>query len=134
MRSLLVKTSRRASNLKIPDIKHVRIITRFLGQLGISTCIQRNGWFNPTYPISQNNRQFSIGLGLKEAKDYVEDKYDYFLQEPYNPRKEIERGNIIAEIKATRRIMSILNKLDIKSADYGLKVCKVYVERLRARR
>lgn len=127
--------SRRPAETKILDIKYVLVITRFLGKLGISSLAINNPWFNPNFPASNHNQERIFGWGLKESKDYVESKYEYFhAPEPYNPLRDIQQGNIIAEIKATRRFTSMLNKLQIKSADYGLKVCKLYVDRQRARR
>lgn len=132
---------RRPSNLKIPDIKALRSITRLLGTLGIGSCVQCWPEFTPTFNSVGNitgstwTMNKRPGWGLKETKDYVEGKYEYyFIPEPYNPLREIQKGNIISEIKSVRRLTKVLNSLDIKSADNGLKVCKEYVERLRARR
>ena len=132
--------TRRPSNLKIPDIKMVRGLTRFLGKLGIEKCFSK---FNETeYIYDSFNQligtrqvvQYFYGLGLKESKDYVESKYHYYLeQQPQTPRQEIEMGNQVSEIRTTRRLMKTLERFDIKSADTGLKNCKLFTDRLRAR-
>lgn len=128
----------RPARLKIPDIKYVRHITGLLAKLDIIQCQRQvpdyaasydsNGNFIGSRPIMKT----LYGWGLKESKDYVESKYQYL--DINDPVRQIEVGNIISQIKALRKHNSVLNKLDIKSTDYGLKACKEAVERLRARR
>ena len=63
----------RPHDQRIPDIKSVRRLTYILGKLGINSCIS-------TYrisPLYYNNKRSSYGLGLAEAKAYIENKYDY---------------------------------------------------------
>lgn len=134
--------TQRPSGIKITDIKMVRSITRLLGKFGISGCYK--SWYEPTPKYDRFGHHITTtpeliinyGWGLKESKDYVESKYEYiFIPAPfaYNPLREIEHGNQIAQIKCTRWFMTMLNKLGINSADSGLKACKFYTDRLRAR-
>jgi ribosomal protein L7/L12 len=59
---------------KIPDIKMMRIITTFLGRLGLKTCRRL------THDMGAHQAWY-YGWGLKESKDYVERKYEYVYED-----------------------------------------------------
>ena len=73
----------RASNLKIPDIKALRGLSRLLGKLHIPCCYHR--FTEVTYDYDDNNVLIGThdivkegyGFGLKESKDFVERWFDY---------------------------------------------------------
>lgn len=119
-------------NLKIPDIKAIRGLTRLLGLLGISMC--RMHYPPPPAPWTYNKShpEWSYGFGLKESKDLVERTFHYATVKN-SPFDQFQKGNIINEVKRTRQLMNTLNKLGLKSPDAGLKVCKFFVDRMRAR-
>ena len=58
---------------KIRDIKNVRQLTYLLGKFNIPGCYREFDW--------PNERKRFNGWGLKEAKNYVESKFEY--QEPF---------------------------------------------------
>lgn len=122
----LTMTNSRDRNLKIPDIKAVRSLTRLLGKIGIKDLYRDNPTYwegirlgyppHPMYPPKV------YGLGLKEAKDYIEAKYNY--------KERLPKRNIIQDVKCARRFMGFLEgRLGIKAAVHitGLYNCKQYV-------
>lgn len=123
-------------NQKIFDIKALRAITRLLGKLHISPCYTKHtdteyiydkaGNLIHTFPIV---KEF-YGIGLAEAKAYVEKKYIYNIPNP-TPLQQVTMGNEIHEIKRTRQLMHMLEKLGLKSPDAGLQVCRQFVTRQR---
>ncbi len=120
-------------NLKIPDIKHVRNLTRFLGKLGINACrVQNLPAPPPPYKYSDKYPEFLYGWGLKETKDYVESKYHYAYIKN-SPLDQFQKHNVLHEIKRTRQLMHMLNKLGLKTPDAGLRPAKEFVTRMRAR-
>jgi len=118
---------RRANQLKIPDIKVVRALTMLLGKLGIE------GLSRSYYITDDNNNVIGgktiFGWGLKETKDYVESKYDYYLPAQETETDKLRNYNVIHLTKRVRQTMNMLNKLGITSADAGLQVCKAFVLR-----
>ncbi len=122
----------RDHNLKIPDIKAVRSITRLLGKLGINACRWRQPPPPHPYTYSDKYPEFTYGWGLAETKSYVEMKYHYAYVKG-SPLDQFQKHNVLHEIKRTRQLMHILNKLGLKTPDAGLRVCKDFVTRQRAR-
>lgn len=122
----------RDSNLKIPDIKAFRAVTRFLGLLGISEC--RTFHPPPPHPWQNSPKHISwtYGLGLAEAKSLVERMWDYRVTSN-GPLDQLQKGNELHEIKRTRQLMSTLNKLGLKAPDAGLQICRQFVTRMRRR-
>lgn len=124
----------RDHNLKIPDIKHVRRITSFLGKLGIDECRSRNDPaphpYLPAY--SDNWPEWRYGWGLAETKRYVENKYHY-VHIKGSPLDMFQKNNQLHEIKRTRQLMFMLSKLGIKNTDSSLRAGKDFVTRMRAR-
>jgi len=117
----------RDSNLKIPDIKVFRSLTRLLGKLGINACREDNLWFHPQ---SHQHHRYIYGLGLKEAKDLVERTFDY--QPISNSALDQLRRDLEHHIiKRLRQTMNMLNKLGLKSPDSGLQACRGFVTRMR---
>lgn len=124
---------------KIRDIKSVRTITAILGRLGISECCIITT--EPTYTFDGTGLYTGMGtkevirygVGLVQGKEYVERLYNY-QHMYYTPRKQVERGNEIHEIKRTRQLMSLLGRLGLKHPDAGLQVCRTFVTRRRATR
>ena len=122
---------RRQQHHKIPDIKMMRQFTRLLGLCGVSSMHRVH--HHPA-AFSQSGVAFDqhvYGMGLKEAKDWVESKYDYYSQEQETELDRIRGANIIHETKRTRQFMSFLQRLGVSSADTGLAVCKNFVTRMR---
>jgi hypothetical protein len=82
MKSLRKKISR-SGHYKIPDIKAIRTITRFLGKLHVPKCYYVYEELTPQFnDIGQHIgdslvRKEAYGYGLKEAKDFVEAWFDY---------------------------------------------------------
>lgn len=74
---------KRSNNMKIPDIKAVRSLTRLLGKLHIPSCYHRYDELTPQYnDIGQHIGDKLItkeayGYGLKESKDFVEAWFEY---------------------------------------------------------
>ncbi len=122
----------RDHNLKIPDIKHVRNVTRFLGKLGINHCRRRNDPPPHPYSYNENYPEWLYGWGLAEAKAYVEMKYHYTYIKG-SPLDQFQKNNQLHEIKRTRQLMHMLNKLGLKTPDAGLRTAKEFITRMRAR-
>ena len=127
---------RRPNNQKIPDIKVTRQLTRLLGKCGVPslsrTFTDTEYWHDPDgNMVTQHLTKTIYGWGLKETKDYVESKYDYYLPANETELDRLRGQNIIHEIKRTRQFMSLLRKCGIQSADTGLAVCKAFVTRQR---
>jgi len=122
-------------NLKIPDIKVFRSLTRLLGKLGINTCREESSMYHAQvasgYPDPDNRYpKYTYGLGLKEAKDLVERTFDY---QPISnsPLDQLRSNNEIHIIKRLRQTMNMLNKLGLKSPDSGLQACRGFITRRR---
>lgn len=122
-------SANRDVNLKIPDIKALRSLSRLLGKLHIYFAVRNPPPPHP-YGYSNNYPEWSYGIGLAEAKFYVENKYNY-IHVKNSPYDQFSQGNIIHEIKRTRQLMNILNRLGLVSPDAGLRVCKEFVTRQR---
>lgn len=122
----------RDNNLKIPDIKAVRSITRLLGKLGINACRQRQPPPPHPWTYSDKHPEFTYGWGLAETKRYVEDKYPYAYIKN-SPLDQFQKNNQLHEIKRTRQLMHMLNKFGLKTPDAGLRAAKDFVTRMRAR-
>lgn len=118
-------------NLKIPDIKRIRVLIRFLGILGLDSCRVRNPSPPPPYIYSDAYKEWSYGWGLKETKDYVESKYSY--TNTTTSLDQLQKGNELHEIKRTRQFMNMLNKLGLQTPDSTLHFCRQFVTRMRAR-
>lgn len=120
-------------NLKIPDIKAVRSITMFLGKLGLDTC--RRHIPPPPHPWQNSpvHKPWMFGLGLAEAKAYVEAKYNYMIVSN-SPHKQFADMNDIHITKRVRQTMNMLNKLGLKTPDANQQPCRAFVARMRARR
>ena len=133
---------RKSTEQKIPDIKALRMLTIFLGKLHIPSCfrvlqVTDYEYDNITGVLIRSCvvDKEAYGWGLKECKDYVESKYEYvYMPTVLSPLKEIQRGNMIQEIRATRYAMRMLKLFDLKNATIDLRLCRSYVERQRARR
>ena len=118
----------RDRNLKIPDIKAIRSVTRLLGKFGIRGLYQDNPTYwegiRLGYPPNPNYPPKVYGIGLREAKDYIEAKYHYTAP----PKKR----NLIEDVKCARRFFGFLSSypMNIKSARQktGLYYCKLYIE------
>ena len=128
---------RRENQYKIPDIKVILSLTRLLGAFQIPSCYRYGPQQVGNYDVNGKYIGIKIvaspiyGWGLKECKDYVESKYDYYLPGQETKADRLRGANIIHETKRVRQVMNMLNKLGIKSADSGLVVCKAYVTRQR---
>lgn len=118
---------RRPSYLKIPDIKHVRSITRFLGKLSIEGLYRVDPWRT----WGSTEEKIMYGWTLSDAKSYVESKYTYYDHSLETNLDKVREHNIIHEIKRTRQFMHMLNKLGLSSPDAGLAICKAFVTRRR---
>jgi len=124
--------------LKIPDIKVFRSLTRLLGLIGIKRCITEH--YEDTHLYDSYNQLTSIisikryfyGIGLAEAKNYVENKYVYSYN-GFNPLNQLRKGNELHEIKRVRQLIWMLDKLNINSAaeQAGLFQAKQFVTRMR---
>lgn len=122
----------RDHNLKIPDIKVFRSLTRLLGKLGLDTCRTHNPPLLAPWAYSSNYPEYQIGFGLKETKDLVERTFLYgYIKN--SPLDQFQKGNMIHEIKRTRQLMGMLNKFGLKTPDTGLRTAKDFVDRMRAR-
>lgn len=99
--------------LKIYDIKNVRQLTRFLGLIGIESCIR-------DYSID-----IEYGLGLAESKAYVEKKYTYHAPSQSEIIK-IKHSNDIAALKSVRMLMILLHKLGLQETNSGLYFAKMF--------
>lgn len=128
-------SNQRPIHQKIPDIKVVRALTRFLGKLHIPSCY--HPYREEAYHYDDNNNLIgktwidkeSYGWGLKESKDYVEGKYEYFHPTPEAAAQELARNRMGHETKRTRELMRMLKAFGIKSADDSLSACRAYVAR-----
>lgn len=125
----------RDGRLKISDIKHIRRITMLLGKLGIKSCSTHFDPPPPPWGYSANHPEWRHGLGLKETKDLVERTFDY-TNDPLPPkhRQQLQKHNQIQEIKATRYLMYLLKEFGVSSADTGLAPCRLFTNRMRAKR
>lgn len=134
MLELLMK-KRRLSSYKIPDIKALRGLIKILGMFHV-TCyyVAREtkyhyDSFNQLTGTSLIDKEY-YGIGLKEAKDYVESKFDYYVPTDETEEDKARVVNMIQKIKQLRKFMHTLNvKFHIQSADYGLAACKRFVDR-----
>lgn len=125
----------RDHNLLIPDIKHFRMLTILLGKLGLDTCRRRNDPPPPPYTYSDNYKEWSYGLGLKETKDLVERTFHYAYIKG-SPLDQFQKNNQLHEIKRTRQLLHMLKKFGLKLdhiPDSTLGVAKGFVTRMRAR-
>ena len=125
----------RDSNLKIPDIKVFRSLTRLLGKLGIHACREENSMYHAQvasgYPDPDNKHpRYTYGFGLRETKDLVERTFDY-RHVPNSPLDKLVMGNELHQIKRTRQFMNMLNKLGLKTPDAGLQACRGFITRRR---
>jgi hypothetical protein len=121
------KPRRRVEN-KIYDIKAVRLLTSFLGKATrIPSCYRSH--YDPGVTSGPFIQQV-FGWGLKESKDYVEMKYDYYNQQQETPQDRDDVRQFIHKVKRTRQVMSMLRKLKLQSPNESLTAAKEFVERI----
>ena len=71
--------TRRSIDLKIKDIKAIRSLTRVLGKLIKIRSCYRNYTDEHQRQAGYHRVVETFGWGLKESKEYVESKYDYYM-------------------------------------------------------
>ena len=106
----------------------LRMFTHLLGKCGVPSLHRQHH-----HPTGHSGpwTQHVYGLGLKEAKDWVERYYDYYDSSQETELDRLRTQNTIHLIKRTRQTMMFLDKLGIKAAGdvSGLFHAKQFVTR-----